>query len=79
MLLLAAALSVSAAPIPQTSLTNIAAACPAMTPHIAVQRGRAPPLRKLNELPPANLYAAVYRRVDGCEVPIVVRYDIGKR
>jgi hypothetical protein len=33
----------------------------------------------LNELPPAQLFMAVDRRVDGCPAPIVVRYGIGGR
>lgn len=28
--------------------------------------------RKLGELPPATAYMAVYRTVDGCEVPLTV-------
>lgn len=36
--------------------------------------------RKLGELPPGNLYAAVYRHDEkGCEAPIVVKYGIGRR
>ena len=34
--------------------------------------------RKLAELPPANLYASVLRvGPDGCESPIIIRYDVG--
>lgn len=74
MLLLTVAL-VGVTGLPQAS----SAVCPQTTAHIAVQRGKTPPLRKLNELPPANMYSAVYRRVDGCEKPIVVRYNVGRR
>jgi hypothetical protein len=36
--------------------------------------------RKLTELPPANVYSAVYRRdANGCEKPIVVKYGVGRR
>ena len=31
---------------------------------------------KLTELPPGNAYVAVYRQIDGCEAPIVIRYDV---
>jgi hypothetical protein len=34
---------------------------------------------KLTELPPADAYSAVYRTVNGCEAPIVVKYGIGGR
>jgi hypothetical protein len=34
-------------------------------------------LRKLDELPPANLVLAVYNQVDGCPVPVIVRYGLG--
>lgn len=36
--------------------------------------------RKLTELPPGNMYVAVFRHdVNGCEVPIVVKYGVGRR
>jgi hypothetical protein len=36
--------------------------------------------RKLTELPPGNMYAAVFRHdANGCEAPIVVKYDVGRR
>ena len=34
--------------------------------------------RKLSELPPGDLYMAVYRRIDGCEVPIIAGYGMGR-
>jgi hypothetical protein len=37
------------------------------------------PFHKLTELPPADAYSAVYRTVNGCESPIVVKYGIGGR
>lgn len=36
-------------------------------------------IHKLTELPPANAYVAVYRQVNGCEAPIVVKYGLGRR
>ena len=51
--------------------------CPRAATFHTVDRGKAVKPRKLNELPPANQYAAVYRRVVGCEVPLVVRYKVG--
>jgi hypothetical protein len=36
--------------------------------------------RKLTELPPGNMYAAVFHHdANGCEAPIVVKYDVGRR
>jgi len=81
MLLLAVALStVSAVPVVHAQHSHASTAeCPRTSAHIAVERGKGPPMRKLNELPPANAYKAVYRRINGCEVPVVVRYDVGRR
>ena len=31
----------------------------------------------LSQLPAADMYNAVYRRIGGCEAPIIVRYDVG--
>lgn len=33
--------------------------------------------RPLSEMPPAKQQLAVIRTIDGCEVPTVVRYNIG--
>ena len=33
--------------------------------------------QKLNELPNANHYLTVLRTEDGCQKPVIVRYDIG--
>ena len=48
--------------------------CPATTSYYAWDRGKSVAPRKLDELPPANVYATVYRRVDGCEAPVIVKY-----
>ena len=34
-------------------------------------------LKRLDELPPANMVLAVVREVDGCIDPVIVRYGIG--
>ena len=34
--------------------------------------GQPPQLRQLGKLPPADHYAAVYRTVNGCEVPLIL-------
>jgi hypothetical protein len=51
--------------------------CPRTTAVHTFDPGKAVKPRKLNELPPANQYAAVYRHIGGCEVPLVVRYNVG--
>jgi len=53
--------------------------CPQTTSLYAWDRGKEVKPQKLGELPDANAYAAVYRRVDGCEVPVVVSFGIGGR
>ena len=43
-------------------------------------RRGAPGPRKLNELPPATAFMAVYRVINGCEVPMtIVEYRTGRR
>jgi hypothetical protein len=34
-------------------------------------------LKRLDELPPANLVLTVLRTEDGCSAPVIVRYGIG--
>ena len=53
--------------------------CPQTTSHYAWDRNRPLQPRKLGELPDANAYAAVYRVIGGCEVPVLVRYRISGR
>ena len=53
--------------------------CPQTANHYAWQRGKAMKPHKLTELPDANVYAAVYRHIWGCEVPVVVKYGISNR
>lgn len=53
--------------------------CPATSRYHANRRGQALRSQKLNELPMADAYKAAYRRIGGCEVPIIVRYGIGGR
>ena len=33
--------------------------------------------RTLGELPPGNLELAVYRQIDGCQTPVIVRQNLG--
>jgi hypothetical protein len=34
--------------------------------------------KKLGELPPANLYLTVVREINRCQIPVVIRYGIGR-
>ncbi len=79
MLLLAFALSAAAHSTPPTPFARKAPHCPQTTSVHAWSRDKKVAPRKLNELPPANAYSAVYRTVGGCEVPVVVRYGVGGR
>ena len=61
-----------------------AANCPRTTSHLArdgsAYRGDRVAPKKLNELPPAIGYMAVYRTVNGCEAPMtMVEYRSGRR
>jgi hypothetical protein len=73
--------SAAAPPAPTTSKIEPAKApdrpkaeCRTSTVHQASPFNRADPVRprKLGELPPATGYKAVYRTIDGCEVPMTV-------
>jgi hypothetical protein len=54
------------------------AECRKTTAHPA-WRGKPVKPRKLSELPPADGYLAVYRTVDGCEVPMTLVRQPQKR
>lgn len=51
--------------------------CPPTSRYEARQKGRVPEAQKLNELPAADHYKAVYRRVGDCEIPVIAGYNIG--
>jgi hypothetical protein len=82
-LLLAVLMAVSGTPAADMPVINPKAGqptnCPATSRYEASRRGKPPRAQKLNELPDADVYRAVYRRIDRCEVPIVVKYGIGGR
>ena len=84
MLLLAAAATLAAASQPSAAQPQTrSSVCPRTTSHIAgagsLYRGKPLTPQKLTELPDANFYLSVYRRIDGCEVPIVVKYGVSGR
>ena len=59
---------------PVTAQANSKAECRTSSVHQASPFNRADPVRpqKLGELPPATGYKAVYRTINGCEVPLTV-------
>jgi hypothetical protein len=52
--------------------------CPSTSRYEAAKRGGKLGPQKLNELPMADGYKAVLRRVDGCNAPIIVSYGFGR-
>ena len=68
--------SSSAAATPITP-TPKPAECPATSRFEASQRGGAGLFSRLGDLPAADAYKAVYGHDGRCEVPIIVRYNIG--
>ena len=57
---------------------NASVNCPPISRYEASRRGGRLVPRHLDELPGADLYKAVYRHVGGCNVPIIVRFNIGR-
>ena len=82
MLLLALALT-AASPAAEMPVINPKAnqpeGCPATSRYEVSHRGKTPKAQRLNELPDADAYRAVYRRVGGCEIPVIVKYRVGNR
>lgn len=70
-----AAAAAAGTPAPATGVGTI---CPDTHPKL-VDELPSPEakLKRLDELPPANLILTVLRREDGCIVPVIVRYGIG--
>jgi hypothetical protein len=52
--------------------------CLPREPQLAEADRRAVP-KRLGDLPPAQHYLAVYRAIDKCPAPVIVRYGIGNR
>ena len=83
MLLLVAALIAAPQPLGDMPAINPKAGqpanCPATSRYEASKRGQIPKAQKLNELPDADVYRAVYRRIGKCEVPIIVKFGVTGR
>jgi len=77
--------AVSAAAQPQSTrdmpvlnpLASSASNCPPISRYEALMRGKKEHRKFLDELPAADMYKAVYRRVGGCVVPVIVGYGYG--
>ena len=82
-LLLVAMLAASASPAGDMPTinpkANQPASCPATSRYEASRRGKTPRAQRLAELPDADLYKAVFRRIGRCEAPIIVKYGIAGR
>jgi hypothetical protein len=80
MILLFAALIAAPQPVGDMPVispnANQPANCPATSRYEASKRGKLPKVQKLNELPDADVYRAVYRRIGQCEAPIIVKYGV---
>lgn len=80
-----APLTISDAPevaviIPKGVISPVGANCPKPTNYYAYKDGKPLKPQKLTELPPGNMYSAVFRvDVNGCNNPIVVKYGVGRR
>lgn len=55
---------------------NQPANCPATSRYEASKRGKALKVQKLNELPDADMYRAVYRHIGPCETPMIVKFGV---
>ena len=51
--------------------------CPQTTSYHAFDPARPVKPQKLGELPPANVYAAMWRHDGKCEVPMVIKFGVG--
>ena len=73
----AGAVSVQKPPVVKGAPPPSSPNCARTTSYYAFDSSQPVKPRKLVELPPANAYAAVYRRIGSCEVPLVVKYRVG--
>ena len=54
-------------------------ACPPVSRYHAMKEGARLGLKRLDELPDADHYKAAYRKIDGCEAPIVANFGVARR
>lgn len=53
--------------------------CPPISRYEAARRGGKLPPVSLDELPTADVYNAVYRKIGDCVAPVIVKYGLGRR
>jgi hypothetical protein len=74
------AASASAQPVGDMPIINPKAtqpaSCPATSRYEASRRGKTPKMQKLNELPDADVYSAIYRKIGKCEAPVIVKFGV---
>lgn len=76
MLSIALFAAASALPQPLELAPTVAPVC--QSARVETTKARTPVrAQKLNELPNANLVLGVLRSENGCQKPVIVRYDIG--
>lgn len=72
----APALAASLGALPSAASQSGTGNCPRTSPYLAdkssMYRGAPLAPKRLNQLPPGTTYMAVYRRIDGCEVPLTM-------
>jgi len=69
---------IKAQPMKKGVISLYSEECQRTTSYHAYKNGEPLPPRKLGELPPANAYAAVLHHDGRCEVPVVIRYGVGR-
>ncbi len=75
--MLALAAAISAPPADPDTQTHAAPVCGPTAPEMVTNQDAPSRAQKLNALPNANLVLGVVRMENGCQQPVIVRYDIG--
>jgi hypothetical protein len=76
----AGAAAVQTTPSAKDAAPAALAKCKQVSAHYyAYRNGKALQPHKLTELPPANAYIAIVRNDGRCEMPVIVRYNMGGR
>ncbi len=84
LLFISVMMAASAAPAADMPVGNPKAGqpanCPATSRYEAMRRGNSSPkAHRLAQLPDADAYKAVYRKIGGCEAPVIVRFGVSGR
>lgn len=76
--LIAAMIAAPAVVYPAVPIAARDAKCPERPSVFDAAAASIPKARRLDREPPASLYLTVYREVDGCATPVVLRKDVGR-